>query len=65
MRLKARARVKVWRITLTEEEQRKIIEEFLDFFLGEKKENEKDWPLLSLIGISREKVIDDFFNSRK
>jgi len=48
-----------------QDEQRKTIEEFLDFFLGEKKENEKDWPTLSLLGISREELIDEFFMNRK
>jgi len=65
MRSKAHARVKAWRITLTEEEQRKLIEEFLNFFLGEKKENEKDWSDFRLLGINREELIDEFFISRK
>jgi len=50
---------------LTEEEQRKLIEEFLNFFLGEKKENEKDWSDFRLLGINREELIDEFFISRK
>ena len=65
MRSKAHARVKAWRITLTEEEQRKLIEEFLNFFLGEKKENEKDWSDFRLLGINREELIDEFFMNRK
>ena len=53
---------------MNEDEQRKLIEEFLAFFLGEKKENERDWPIVTILAsldIVREKVIDEFFNSRK
>jgi hypothetical protein len=51
--------------TETEQYQRKLIGEFVDFFLGTKEENEKDSTIFRILGVSREKLIDDFFNSRK
>jgi len=44
---------------IMERYQRKLIEEFLNFFLG------KEDPLFKLLSTTREKLIDDFFNSRK
>jgi len=41
-----------------QDEQRKIIEEFIDFFIGGN-------DFLKFIGTTKEKLIDDYFNSRK
>jgi hypothetical protein len=51
-----------------EDHQRKLIVEFLDYVFGTQEENQKDWSsdfYLKPLGSTREKLIDDFFNSRK